>query len=151
MLLTFRQATEADRDSLFDLHRATMREYIDAEWGWNDAWQREYFDRKFNPEAYQILQIEGKEAGVLVVERTDDEIYLGLIEISPPYQGRGIGTEIVCRLIDEARQQHKTLALHVLRTNSRAIEFYKQLGFVVETVEWYRLKMKLESDPQVPA
>ena len=35
-LWTLRPASAHDRDFLFDLHRATMKEYVDATWGWND-------------------------------------------------------------------------------------------------------------------
>lgn len=127
---------------MFELHRQTMRHYVEAEWGWNDDWQREYFDRKFDPDAYSIIQVEGQDAGVLVVERDGDAIYLSLIEIAPPYQGKGIGSAILRDLQSEAQESKRTLTLHVLHTNRRAANLYKRHGFHVTDEEDHRVKMQ---------
>jgi hypothetical protein len=41
---TMRPADASDKNFLWWLHRATMREYVDKTWGWNDDWQRQRFD-----------------------------------------------------------------------------------------------------------
>ncbi len=119
-----------------------MRPYVDAEWGWNDAWQREYFDRKFDPAAYLIIVVDNRDAGVLVVERDEDAIYLGLIEVAPPFQNRGIGSEILRDLQSEAQATRRTLSLHVLRCNQRATNLYRRHGFRITDEETHRVKMQ---------
>jgi GNAT superfamily N-acetyltransferase len=136
-----RPATGEDYDFLYTLHRATMREYIEGIWGWNEDWQEEYFRKKFNPFTRQVIQIDNRDAGVIVVERRQDEIYLGLIELLPEYQKRGIGTAIINRLKIDARRQGIPLALHVLRTNSPARRLYERLGFQVTAEEADRFRM----------
>lgn len=140
--LTLRDATEEDRDALFALHRETMQPYVDAEWGWNDDWQREYFDRKYDPAVYRIIQVEAQDAGVLVVERDTTSIYLGLIEVAPQFQGQGIGSAIVRALQAEAQATCCPLTLHVLRTNPRAAALYRRLGFKVVEEETHRIRMQ---------
>ena len=90
-----RPVTEQDYDFLYDLHKVAMRDYIEPIWGWHEEWQQEYFRRKFEPQRRRIIQVDGRDAGVLVVEWREDEIYLGLIELLPEFQRRGIGAAVV--------------------------------------------------------
>lgn len=144
---TLRQATLADRDYLFNLHRATMRDYVDATWGWNDEWQRDYFDKKFDPDKSQIIRVFDQYAGVLVTEDRPEELYLALIEVAPTYQRQGIGTTIVADLQAQAAADHKSLSLHVLKANVDARRLYERLGFAVASTEEHKLRMVWEPDP----
>ena len=42
-----RSASELDRTFLCALHCTTMREVAEKTWGWDEAWQRADFDRRF--------------------------------------------------------------------------------------------------------
>jgi ribosomal protein S18 acetylase RimI-like enzyme len=138
---TLRQATTEDYDFLYDLNRQCLRVYIEAIWGWHDEWQEEYFRRKFDPAPRQIIQVDGHDVGVVVVEERPDELYVALIELLPAYQGHGIGTRIVTELRNAAHGAGRPLSLHVLRSNEPARRLYERLGFrVVETTaERYRM------------
>lgn len=139
-----RQATEDDFDFLFSLHRDSMRVYIEPIWGWHEDWQEEYFRKKFDTRDRQIIVIDGRDAGVLVVEELPDEIHISLIEILPEFQGRGTGTMILNRLTREATSRQTLLSLHVLRTNQPAKRLYERLGFRIIEEEMYRLRMVFE-------
>jgi len=138
---TLRPATPADFDFLFALHRAAMRAYIEPIWGWHEDWQLEYFREKYDSRQRQIIQVEGQDVGVLVVERRADELYLGLIELLPAFQGRGIGAAIIRGLIAQARAEGRPLELHVLRTNAPARRLYERLGLRVVAEEPNRYRM----------
>ncbi len=140
-MYTLRPATDDDFDFLFALHRSAMREYIDAIWGWHDGWQAEYFLKKFDPSTRQIIVIDGVDAGVLVVEERPDGVYVGLIELLPTYQGRGVGTAIISGLLTDAHRRGLTLSLHVLRTNHPARRLYERLGLRVVAEEAHRYRM----------
>ncbi len=119
-----------------------MRPYVDEEWGWNDAWQREYFDRKFDHAAYLIIRVSDSDTGVVVIERDEETIYLGLIEVAPPFQSKGIGSEILRGLQSEAQETGRTVSLHVLRSNQRATDLYHRHGFRTMDEEAHRVKMQ---------
>lgn len=140
-MVTLRQATHADYDFLYNLHVAAMRPYIEAIWGWHEAWQREYFDRKFDPAPRRIICLNNKEIGVVVVEERSNALYLALIELLPAYQGRGIGTRLVGDLQAQARARNLPLTLHVLKSNHPARRLYERLGFVIVDEEEVRYKM----------
>lgn len=138
---TLRPATADDFAFLFGLHRAAMSQYIETIWGWHDDWQEEYFRRKFNPSTRQIIQVEGRDGGVVVIEQRPDEVYLSLIELLPEYQRRGTGTQIINDLKTAAHNTGKPISLHVLRSNGPARRLYEGLGFQVDAEEEDRLHM----------
>lgn len=138
---TLRPATPEDYDFLFALHHAAMRDYIETIWGWHDDWQQEYFRRKFDPQPRQIIQVEGQDAGVVVVEERPEELYLSLIELLPAYQGRGIGGAIVRELLAQARTAGVPLTLHVLKSNEPARRLYERLGLRIVGEEAARYRM----------
>lgn len=121
-----------------------MRVYVEPIWGWHEDWQEEYFRKKFDTKDRQIIVIDGRDAGVLVVEELPDEIHISLIEILPEFQGRGTGTMILNRLTREATSRQTLLSLHVLRTNQPAKRLYERLGFRIIEEEMYRLRMVFE-------
>lgn len=140
-MYALRPATADDFDFLFALHRAAMRTYIEPIWGWHEDWQLEYFRKKFEPTQRQIIVVNGRDAGVLVVENRPDEIYIGLIELMPDIQGQGIGTALLGRIKSEARDKNVPVGLHVLRTNGAARRLYERFGFRVVDEEAHRVHM----------
>ena len=138
---TFRQANAADYEFLYNLNVISLREYIEATWGWEETWQQEYFARKFDPNPRKIIQVNGNDVGVTVVEERDGDLYLALIELLPTYQGQGIGTQIIKDLMTQARAEQRPLSLHVLITNTPALRLYQRLGFEIVADEKIRYKM----------
>ncbi len=143
---TLRPAHPSDRDFLYALNESTMREYVEAVWGWDDRVQTSYFDARFRPEAWQVVQVGGRDVGVLVVEEHDREIYVARIAIVPECQGRGFGSAVIRSLMDEAVTSGRELTLDVLHVNERARSLYERLGFVVHaesdthaSMRWSRL------------
>jgi GNAT superfamily N-acetyltransferase len=148
-LWTLRTATTEDRDFLFDLHRVTMGSYIDSTWGWDDRRQELLFDEHFAPDDCQIIQVNAEDAGVLAVEETDAEIWLGLIEIHPRWQGEGIGTSVIQSLLRSGAKTNRPVALRVLRTNTSARSLYERLGFT--SFRETETRIYLRADPPPPS
>ena len=138
---SLRQATHDDYDFLYQLHATTIREYVETTWGWEEAWQQEYFARKFDPDARQIIQIDGQDAGVIVIEQRDEELFIGLIEICPRFQRRGVGTALIQHYIYDAHASGLPVSLHVFKSNTPARRHYERLGFAIVAEEKYRYKM----------
>jgi ribosomal protein S18 acetylase RimI-like enzyme len=127
-VIALRPAAPADREYCFRLHKAAMRDYVAAIWGWNERVQRSIHNRAFAARRWQIVSANGTDVGMLHVVRRQDEIYLARIEIHPHHQGRGVGGRIIKALLDEARQQDQDLVLDVLANNHRAQALYRRLG-----------------------
>lgn len=146
-MYSFRPATLADRDFLYQLHRNTMRPYVAATWGWNEEEQQELFRQHFDPTGRQIIQLIGPDTatatdiGTLEVENQSAAWYLALIEIAPEYQNQGIGTAIITHFIQQAHTQGRPLNLSVLKANTPARRLYERLGFTITTEEDIRHQM----------
>lgn len=106
-----------------------MGPYVEAVWGWDDGEQRAYFDARFEPGVWQIVEVEGSPAGVLVVDRSPERIDVPSIQISPEFQSRGLGSSLLDALMAEARATGRPVTLRVLHVNPRAQALYERLGF----------------------
>ena len=128
MRIGLRPGAPEDREYLWRLHCATMREYVDKTWGWNEAWQRRRFDENFDPLPLRIIEKEGEPIGYISVQRPGHEIFLAVIEIAPEHQNQGIASQLIQELLDESDRSYLPLKLSVLKVNP-ARRLYERLGF----------------------
>jgi ribosomal protein S18 acetylase RimI-like enzyme len=145
-----RPATADDFEFFFDLHKRSLGPYVDQVWGWDDDDQRAYLERNIAPEHTQVIVVDGVDIGRLNVEDHDDEVFLGLIEITPDYQGRGIGAQLIQTLLDDAFAQDKRVRLNVLQVNSRAYQLYRRLGFTEVIREGVAPEIRIRMQAQPP-
>jgi ribosomal protein S18 acetylase RimI-like enzyme len=141
MRLKLRPARPEDAEFVFQTLKATMREYVDQTWGWDEEWQRAYFEMRFDPAENQIVVLDDQGIGVIGVEKREDEVVLSSLYILPEYQGRGIGTRLIKDVLAQAFRDGLPVGLRVLRVNP-ARRLYERLGFVVveETDTNYNMK-----------
>jgi len=130
--IAYRAALESDIDFLYALHIATMKEYVDRVWGWDDRAQESSFRQNYAPAQIQIITLDGKDVGMLSLEERQEDVFLRVIEIHPEYQGKGIGTALIKKIIAEGAKNRKPVRLQVLKVNP-AKGLYDRLGF--STVE----------------
>jgi RimJ/RimL family protein N-acetyltransferase len=136
-----RTATAEDHDFLYSLVVLTMRVYVEKTWGaWDEAAYQERFESSFDPADYQVIVVDGQDAGAVSVTHFPDFDYLSRIYILPAYQNRGIGTAIIRTLIADSHEQQRPLELRVLKTNPRARQLYERLGFeVYMSIEFHHM------------
>ncbi len=103
--------------------------------------QWEFFDRWFRPEETLVVEIAGREVGVVGLQYGTDDVYVTRIEIHPDQQNRGIGTAVLRRVPAEAAKANQTVALHIFGINP-ALELYRRLGFAAVTEEGDRILMR---------
>jgi ribosomal protein S18 acetylase RimI-like enzyme len=142
--IRFRPATESDIDYLYALHAATMKEYVDKTWGWDDAFQESVFRKNYVPAEIRVIAFAEKDIGMLSLEERVEDVFLRAIEIHPDYQGHGIGAAIIKRIIAQSVQKMKPVFLQVLKVNP-AKRLYERLGFSVvnETPTHFHMRTSL--------
>lgn len=98
-----------------------------------DAWPLQmFYDELSQPETRQYLVAESSTgivgyAGLMCIEPIAD---VQTIAVVPEYEGRGIGTTLLTRLIEEARHRHAAdVLLEVRADNPRAQQLYRRFGF----------------------
>lgn len=139
---TLRPAAQTDHDFLYQLHIAAIRDAVEATWGWDEAFQRRYFEEHWDPGPRQIIVVDGQDVGMVQVETYQDEIFLALIEVAPAWQGKGIGSAVIRDVQARAREGGLPVTLHVLKANPKARRLYERLGFVVVEEREERVVMR---------
>lgn len=129
--ISLRRASEDDYDFLFALHRASMRDYVDAVWGWDDQFQSVFFREHFEPARLRIIEVDGDAIGVIGFDEDAERLDIGLIEVDPTVQGRGIGSAALGEMFAIADAAGIPATLQVLKVNSRALRLYERVGFEV--------------------
>ena len=137
-----RPGSPADLEWAFELHRTTLREYVEPIWGWDDVLQRCLFTDTFDRETCQIIQVDGQDVGVLMLDERPDELYVSRLELLPAWQGRGLGTSIMLWLLHVAHAGGRPVRLHVLKTNARAAALYERIGLRVVASEPVKVMMR---------
>ena len=142
--ISFRKAHISDSEFAFTVKKAAFREYVEQVWGWDDNYQRELHNRRFAAQDVCIIQFRGTDVGFLATSSTPDTLKVNQLFILPEYQGKGIGSACMMRIVDEARLEGKSVALQVLKVNTRGTAFYQRLGFlIVNESSTHRLMKKL--------
>lgn len=121
---------ELEREKLNEVMEIWKEATIDAhKFIPKDYWLKNYNVVKdvYIPIAKTFVYIEkGKAIGFISIIEGE---FIGALFIDINSQGKGIGTE----LIDFAKKRYKKLSLAVYVENNRAVEFYKEKGFVIES------------------
>lgn len=143
-----RPSTEADHEFLVGLYGSTRdAELSQVQW---EPGQREAFVlmqftaqdteyRRHNPQgAFDVVEVDGRPVGRLIVDRRPGDIRIVDISLVPEARGAGIGSELIGDLVEEARASGRIVSIHV-EVHNRAAELYERLGFeVAEDLGVYR-------------
>lgn len=140
--LSFRKAHTSDSEFVFTVKKAAFREYVEQVWGWDDVYQKELHNRRFDSQDLRIIQFHGTDVGFLSTSSTPDTLKVNQLFILPEYQGKGIGSACMMRIVDDARLEGKSVALQVLKVNTRGTAFYQRLGFLIVGESSTHLQMK---------
>src|SRR5262245_26157653 len=92
-----RAARTADYEFLWWLHQATMKQYVDETWGWDQEFQATHFGQAFATDRMElrIIQDDAERIGYMRVVEEPTRLFLAAIEIAPSHQRRGIGTHLI--------------------------------------------------------
>jgi len=126
--ITLRPATAADVEFILRVRREAMRPHVERVYG---VWDEKAQHRPLHdPASHDIIELDGEAVGCQWVRRHPDALELVRLYLLPHAHGRGIGTEVVSRLCDEAAQRGLPVRLRVLHGNP-AQRLYLRLGFAL--------------------
>jgi GNAT superfamily N-acetyltransferase len=135
-----RPLSKSDDPFLLSVYMSTREEELaQAEWQegqkemfvrWQFDLQRREYDERFPDAAYHVILVDQQPAGRIWVGDDDEQIRLLDIALLPEFQNRGVGTALLHRLMDQAKESGKALRHMVFMLNSNAKRFYERLGFV---------------------
>lgn len=136
--LSLRWITEADLPFLAELYASTRREEV-AQVPWSEEqkeaflrWQFEnqhqHYQKYYPGCEFLVIEREGEAIGRLYVDRWPKEIRLVDVSLLPEHRGGGVGTRVLRGLLEEGRERHLPVSIHV-ESNNPALRLYQRLGF----------------------
>lgn len=137
--VVLRRTSSDDRDFLLGVYAATREEELSqVAWapGQREAFVRSQFDlqdgeyRRHNPRgSFDVIEVGGRPAGRLYVDRRPDDLRIVDIALLPEFRGSGVGGGLIATLQGEAAATGRIVSIHVERGNPAA-RLYARLGFV---------------------
>ncbi|HEY0548647.1 MAG TPA: GNAT family N-acetyltransferase, partial [Verrucomicrobiae bacterium] len=136
--LNLRPEHASDEQFYLELYASTRAEEL-ALANWDEPTRRKFIDMQFRaqcagyrqafPKAqFDVVLEHGTRVGRIVVNVTGEEIRVVDLVVAARQRGRGIGTELLRRLLQQAAAAGRPLRLQVVKGN-RAVELYRRLGF----------------------
>lgn len=136
--ITLRPVTPADESFLLELYASTRADEM-ALLPWSDEQKRAFVLTQFNaqqdhyqktyPDAnHDIILFKGRLVGRLYVARLETEIRIVDITIHPRDRNRGIGSNLLGRLVVEASVCGKLLRIYIESFNP-SLRLFERLGF----------------------
>ena len=122
-----------------------MRDVIEQTWGWDDAWRRADFEKRLDACTVSIIEAGSVSVGSLWLEQRPDSLYIHELQVTPPQQGKGIGTAVIEMVIEQGASRALPVALSVVPANPRARDLYERLGFRVTCVEPPFIRMRRDT------
>ena len=144
--LSIRKAREIDSEFVFAVKKEAFREYAEQVWGWDESHQRESHNARFASHDFRIIGFRGTNVGFFATSNTSEKLTLHQLFILPEYQGRGIGSACMTRIVNEAKMEQKPVMLQVLKINTRAIAFYERIGFKIASDDSTHVQMVRSSE-----
>lgn len=142
--MTLRPANDSDLPFLLDLRLQTMDQHLIAS-GVHLS-REEHMQRVLHSfDCAEIITVDGQARGLLKLDRNGTDWHLIQIQLVPELQRLGLGTQLMGRIISEARSAGASLRLGVLKINP-ARRLYERLGFLVVGETSDSVKMRLPSE-----
>ena len=137
--IQLRPIAESDTEFLCRVYASTRHEEL-LSVPWTDSEKAEFLRFQFEAQhshyqkhyanaEFSVIEIDGRPAGRLYLQRLDDEIRLVDISLLPEFRGAGIGGELLRTTLRQASDRGAVVRIHV-EHNNPAMRLYERLGFV---------------------
>lgn len=121
-------AADGDCEFSYQVKKAAEGELIREIFGWNEEFQRRYHVREWTERRPEIITLGGRPVGTVAVREEAGGLEIGQFFILPEYQNRGIGGEVLERVLQEADRRGLPVGLSLLEGN-RCESLYRRHGF----------------------
>ena len=146
--VALRPAQAGDFDYCAALYFAEMESII-AELKLDRAAHFAGLRQRWDVAQVRIITFDDVDIGWLQSMTQGDALFLGQLFVAAGFQRRGIGTEVMNRLIEEATRARQAVTLGVVKTNP-ALRLYRRLGFEITHQDERKFYMRRESGSAAP-
>ncbi|SFC92270.1 GNAT family N-acetyltransferase [Pseudoalteromonas denitrificans] len=137
--ICLKRAKESDIPFLIKLRSQTMDAYLKKSAKPVDE-QSHLMRIKYCFEHAKIVCDNNKPIGLLKYYLSQSKWHIVQIQISPEYQGFGLGKTLLTNIITAAQKNNQSVCLSVLKSNP-AKNLYLRLGFKIKMISEYEMTM----------
>ncbi|UDG75057.1 GNAT family N-acetyltransferase [Achromobacter sp. 77] len=127
--LRFTPATQADFEALLALRIDAMRDSLERLGRFDPDRARERLRGTFRPECTWHIEADGDRIGFYCLRPDGEGLRLDHLYVHPCAQGRGVGGQVLRRILRDADRNRQAVTLSALR-GSDSNRFYRRHGFV---------------------
>lgn len=136
--LSLRPCADSDLGLLYDVYASTREDELSVvDWSGDQKEQflrmqfqaqHSHYQEHYAGASFDVIELDGVPVGRLYLLRGHDEFRIVDIALLPEHRGRGIGGELLARILDEADRAELPVSIHVEQENP-ARHLYDRLGF----------------------
>ncbi|MGE8666082.1 MAG: GNAT family N-acetyltransferase [Achromobacter mucicolens] len=127
--LRFTRVTQADFEALLALRIDAMRDSLERLGRFDPERARERLRGTFRPECTWHIEADGDRIGFYCLRPDGEGLRLDHLYVHPCAQGRGVGGQVLRRILRDADRDRQAVTLSALR-GSDSNRFYRRHGFV---------------------
>lgn len=132
----------SDLEITYQIMCNSFKPYFEKLWDWDEAHQQKLHKKKFKVSKTKLIQFREQIVGYIVVSEKNREIYIENLLIDKAFQNRGIGSEVMETIVQKSVLEKKVIRLQVFKINTRAQQFYQNLGFEKTSETEFNFEMK---------
>jgi ribosomal protein S18 acetylase RimI-like enzyme len=144
-----RPATIKDVPYIESVFLDAARPHITRDRGWDERREIEAFWKQLDLSCTRVIVSSHADVGFVTVYEHDAEIEIHALCIAPEHQCRGLGTAVIQQVVRDSTSRHRSLALSVLKVNTRARSLYERIGFVTYGESERHHRMRYQGDVEV--
>jgi len=145
--VTLQPVSPSDFEALVAVRIAAMRESLERVGRFDPARARERLRQSFTPEHTQWILRDNERVGFCTFRPAADGFHLDHLYVLPECQSRGVGGEVLRRLLAEADRQGRPVRVGALK-ESGSNRFYQRHGFSqTGESEWDIYYVRVARDP----
>jgi GNAT superfamily N-acetyltransferase len=107
------------------------------------------FRQQWELSQVRIITVDGADVGWLQSTMREGSLFLAQLFVDSAFQRRGIGTEVMHRLIAEAAGTRQAVTLGVVKINP-ALRLYARMGFRITHEDDRKFYMRRDPDAEAP-
>ncbi|MFI7617302.1 GNAT family N-acetyltransferase [Nonomuraea terrae] len=127
-----RAASVADVEAVAELRAVVLRPDLERLGRYDEQRVRQRLRDAFTPEHTWMIEVDGALAGCVALRPAEHACWLEHFYLEPSWQGRGIGSAVLSRMLEGCDREDAVVRLNVLQGSS-ARRLYERYGFTVET------------------
>lgn len=130
MQVSLRPASEEDFEFAFKVKREALGPHVVARWDWDEEFQLALHRRRWTERPWSVLQSKDESIGTVSILQLADHVRFGEFYLLPQFQRKGIGTDLLKRVIAQSDEAGIPIRLEYLKW-SPVGTLYGRHGFSV--------------------